>query len=303
MFGERKGRKMNTSQINCFLKASECLNFTRAAEALYMTQPVLSRQIAALEKEIGVTLFVRERNSIRLSEAGKVFAEGLSRIHSEYLDLIKTTQNTATGLAGNLVVGTAEGQLIGSFYNTLFYKLWQGSPGIMLQMAYLKHLAIENALNDGTIDCAIISELEAETYADVDYIRTRSDYNYLVVPADHPAAKDEYADPSKFKDETFIALDPGQSPKIAEGPKKFLKNFGPNMKIIYAPNISTLSLWAETGVGITAINGWHMLRNSEKVKFLKIDGPLLNEVIVWKRENQNPTLKTFIEVAKKEYIK
>ena len=47
---------MNTAQVKCFLMAAECLNFTAAAEKLYISQPVLSRNIAALEDELGVLL-------------------------------------------------------------------------------------------------------------------------------------------------------------------------------------------------------------------------------------------------------
>ena len=52
---------MDSSQIKCFLAASECLSFTRAADRRYMSQPVLSRQIAAMEDELGMELFIREK--------------------------------------------------------------------------------------------------------------------------------------------------------------------------------------------------------------------------------------------------
>ena len=67
---------MNFSQIKCFLAAAECLSFTRAADRLYLSQPVLSRQIASMEDELGIELFIREKKSIRLTPAGEVLAEG-----------------------------------------------------------------------------------------------------------------------------------------------------------------------------------------------------------------------------------
>jgi DNA-binding transcriptional LysR family regulator len=54
---------MNTSQINCFLAAAENMNFTKAAERLFLSQTGLSRQIATLERELGIELFERIRNS------------------------------------------------------------------------------------------------------------------------------------------------------------------------------------------------------------------------------------------------
>lgn len=63
-------------------------NFTRAAEQLHITQPTLSRQIAALEKELGVKLFVRSSHSIVLTEDGIL----LKRRAQELLSLADRTQ-------------------------------------------------------------------------------------------------------------------------------------------------------------------------------------------------------------------
>ena len=74
---------MNFSQIKCFLAAADCLSFTKAAERLYLSQPVLSRQIASMEDELGIELFIREKKSIRLTPAGEVMAEGLAQLADE----------------------------------------------------------------------------------------------------------------------------------------------------------------------------------------------------------------------------
>lgn len=63
---------MNDRQIKAFLEAARLLNFTKAAEKLYVPQSQVSRAIAALEKELGTVLFERENSrSITLSPAGR----------------------------------------------------------------------------------------------------------------------------------------------------------------------------------------------------------------------------------------
>jgi Transcriptional regulator len=52
---------MNTLQIKYFLTAARCLNFTEAAKQLYISQPALSQQILALEKELNMQLFIRAK--------------------------------------------------------------------------------------------------------------------------------------------------------------------------------------------------------------------------------------------------
>lgn len=65
---------MELRQIRYFLKAKELLNFTEAANQLYISQSTLSQQIRQLEEELGIPLFNRIGKRIVLTEAGNIFA-------------------------------------------------------------------------------------------------------------------------------------------------------------------------------------------------------------------------------------
>lgn len=54
---------MTFNQIKYFVTVAECLSFTEAAKCLFITQPALSRQINAMEEELGTRLFIREKTS------------------------------------------------------------------------------------------------------------------------------------------------------------------------------------------------------------------------------------------------
>lgn len=62
---------MNTMQLECFVQVAETLNFRRAAEELHLSQPTVSKQVAALEAEIGGELFARTTKSVALTELGR----------------------------------------------------------------------------------------------------------------------------------------------------------------------------------------------------------------------------------------
>lgn len=54
---------MTLTNIKYFITTAECLSFSKAAEQLFITQPALSRQIIAMEKELNVLLFIRHKKS------------------------------------------------------------------------------------------------------------------------------------------------------------------------------------------------------------------------------------------------
>lgn len=67
-----------------FLELARCLNFTQAAQTLHLTQPALSKHIAALEREFGAPLFSRDRRSVALTEAGRALCSYATAIVDAY---------------------------------------------------------------------------------------------------------------------------------------------------------------------------------------------------------------------------
>ena len=65
-------------QLRMFLTLSDTLNFSKAAEQLFISQPALTKAIQDLEEELGLTLFERTTRSVRLTEAGQQLADATS---------------------------------------------------------------------------------------------------------------------------------------------------------------------------------------------------------------------------------
>ena len=76
---ERTGRALTFYQLECFMILAQRLNFTQAAEELFMAQPALSRLISALEQELDIQLFYRNSRSVTLTPAGTAFYSGAPR--------------------------------------------------------------------------------------------------------------------------------------------------------------------------------------------------------------------------------
>ena len=95
---------MELRHLRYFRAVAEELHFGRAAQRLQMTQPPLSRQIQLLEHQLGVALFLRERQTIRLTRAGEGYArdirEALRRI-TEGAAMIRSKGEAGTGDVSN----------------------------------------------------------------------------------------------------------------------------------------------------------------------------------------------------------
>ncbi len=88
---------MNTTQLECFLAVAETLNFSKAAAAVNISQPAVSHQIASLEDELGVRLFLRTKKSVQLTNEGASFiadAENILRIASTSVRRFNESKDT-----------------------------------------------------------------------------------------------------------------------------------------------------------------------------------------------------------------
>ena len=73
---------MDLERLNCFVTVYECLNYTKAAEKLHLSQTAVTRAIQQLEQELGTELFDRTHKQISVTESGKVFyMEALRILH------------------------------------------------------------------------------------------------------------------------------------------------------------------------------------------------------------------------------
>jgi DNA-binding transcriptional LysR family regulator len=93
--------KLNSAQLEAFYTVAKLLNFTRAAEALHVTQSALSQRIAKLEEDLETTLFIRDRTFVRLTEAGEQvlrFCQLNDSAESELLTRLKSSKSDFAGV-------------------------------------------------------------------------------------------------------------------------------------------------------------------------------------------------------------
>jgi DNA-binding transcriptional LysR family regulator len=117
------------AQIEYFLAASETLNFTAAAKTLYISQPALSKQIKAIEDEIGVRLFTRSKRRVCLTPAGVSFKHDLEVILTQLDSAVEKVKLINREQIGIIRIGCFQGAAV----EDLIYQISEKSIAQMPQ--------------------------------------------------------------------------------------------------------------------------------------------------------------------------
>lgn len=169
-----------------FHEVARQLHFRRAAEALAVAQPALSRQIAQLEAELGVALFVRSRRRVELTPAGRLLAERVEPVLRTLAGMTRELEAVADGESGHVRVAFT-GLAMATVLPGILREFNRRFPGIRLELNESPTSAQLAALQSGDIACGFFHP-DAPTPG----LRTRlllRERNGVLLPSGHPLAK------------------------------------------------------------------------------------------------------------------
>ena len=174
------GTKMNT-----FLKVAEYLNFTKAAESLYMTQPAVSQQIKQLEEEVGAKLFIRNKTGLILTQQGEIVLKYSRRQKALYEKMMLEIQSVDKAV-GPLRIGithTSESNVTASALAK--FSIENDGARIIITSDSIKNLY--DKLENYELDLAIVDG--AENNPKFSSMLLDTDYLMCVLSPDSPLAK------------------------------------------------------------------------------------------------------------------
>ncbi|AND70145.1 LysR family transcriptional regulator [Dyella thiooxydans] len=173
-------------QLRAFVATVKLGTLTRAAEALYLSQPSVSLQLQALERELGVTLMERSRRRINLTDAGEALYELARPLVEGWENLDRDFQAKVKGLQAGKLVIAAGTSTIQYLLPDLVRRYRERFPAVQLQLANVTGKDGMAMLREDKADFAVGSMLDVPN--DIAWAPV---YHYdpmLITPLDHPLA-------------------------------------------------------------------------------------------------------------------
>lgn len=193
--------KTGLRRLHYFLALSDTLNFRRAASDLAMTQPALSRAIAQLETDLGVTLFERDNRRVSLTDAGHVFRDGCREALNILDHTVRRTRKAARGKTGRLVIGYTDIAMSGCLPEAVrTFRITHPDVAVTLCQSFAEEqytLLLNGETDAGFLTGPVISDA-------LDSLLVQSDRFVALLPRGHKHAKADAIALEDLADQTFV---------------------------------------------------------------------------------------------------
>ena len=287
---------MDYRQLRYFLALADHLHFGKAANAVHLAQPSLSRQIASLEDQLGCALVIRNSRSVALTAAGQELQRHARKVLAGLDSAIQATQAVARGERGELKIAftsmiawTAFPRLIKDFSNQF--------PGITLSLNELLPGDLVNAVTSGESDLSL--SFKASVQAPLRYQALHSETLCIAIPNEHPLAKKNRITVAELIHHPFILSPRSTAPLLFDSIMSLCQNagFDPQVRMHTHLQGTIINLVAE-GLGIAIVPAAMAKSSRQGVRFYPIDdSPGIEIGMVWSQANHNPCLPAFIRKA------
>ncbi|MFJ3048144.1 LysR family transcriptional regulator [Herbaspirillum chlorophenolicum] len=282
--------------LTYFRTVAETLHFGRAAALLHISQPPLTRQIAALEKELGAQLFDRSKRAIQLTPAGKYFYRDTTEIFKVLERAKRNVSSSSTGKSGSLKVGF----MMSSAYNILPSVTRHYSaafPEVDMRLTEYVPNLLATDIEDERVDVGIM-------YRPEDCSRLVSHTIYAepllaVLPKDHRLADKAAISVAELAQDPFVNIPRSIAPVVFDIIVNHCQSNGFRPRIVLEANLQqTIVNLVGEGLGVALVPTSMQAMHLETTVFKPLlNAPMVEVAVIWNKENSNPCIRTFADTA------
>ena len=273
-----------------FVKTVEKGSFTKAAEDLHYAQSSVSKMIADLEAEWGMTLLERSKSGVVLTSAGEQLLPYLRRALGGYDELegqIMRMKGLETGIVR---IGTFSSVAINWLPN-IFSRLQRDYPGIGYEMLLGDYDEVERWIDDGRVDCGF---LRLPTARGFDTIPLAKDEYKVILPVGHPLAEKEKIEMTDLDGQPFLLLEHGGKTEVSD--LLDARHVTPDIRFTTWEDFAIMAM-AEKGLGIGILPDLILRRVPYRIEIRPLAEPYYRTVglAMKNREHLTPAVERFME--------
>lgn len=284
---------LEVPHLRYVVAAADHRSFRRAASALNITQPTLSKRIRELEQKLGVALFERSTGGAVLTTVGEQFVDSARRVLADLEALETRAKAAAAGNAGSLKIGFYTSLSAGVLRDVVLTFI-DKHPGLDVDFIEGTRASLMSLLDRGAVDIVVA----LNDTIDSDYLQMSlwSERIMVALPRDHKLAARDLIDWTDLKDQRFLMSQRDPGPEIQDVLINKLASLGarPSIKRIAANREDILSVVGDDH-GITLILESQTGTALSNVVFREVhddNGPTrIGYVAYWRSKNDNPALK------------
>lgn len=289
---------MELRQIRSFLSIAETLHFGRTAQLVHLSQPALSLQIRALEEELGVRLFERNRRTTSLTEAGVAFRDDAAAALGLLEEAARKARLAADGKTGLIRIGfisTAGAEILPPIMRA-FRKLY---PDVEFSLRNVLTADQTDMLEAGTLDIGFL-RVPLDGHAGLTITPIHTEAFVLAVPAAHPFAAKKKVKLAETSAEDFLMYERKMAPGFHDLILAMLRGAGVVPRICQtAGEMPTLISLIDAGMGIAILPISAVRRTTASVVGCAIadDIPISQVGIAHRKGNLPKVVKNFVALT------
>ncbi|MFC4714384.1 LysR family transcriptional regulator [Planococcus dechangensis] len=194
---------MDIRQLSYFIEVAKHKSFTKAAQALHVTQPTLSKMVKNLEEEMDVSLFDRSSRKVRLTDAGEVVFVQAQKIVNSLDDLSSSLYDVMSLNKGKIKIGLPP-VISTLFFPTIIAAFQSRYPDVTVILVEDGAKKVEEKVFDGEVDLGFVMlPVDPERFDVLPFVDQEIK---LLVHEEHPLADQSLRNLIDFRDDPFLLL-------------------------------------------------------------------------------------------------
>lgn len=286
--------------LRYFVAVAEELHFGRAAARLRVSQSPLSQQIIQLERELGVELLKRTKRRVGLTAAGEVYLEEARRVLASNARAEEAARRAASGEVGHLVLGFAGSAAYGVL-PLLLKSSRERLPDLGVELrGELLSSELVRALGEDEVQIAILMRTSTEN-PDLGVIVVRREPFVVALPSDHPLALRKLVDPRDLSEERFVIFPRRRGAVLHDAVINACQDAGFSPRVVQeATELPTQVSLVSAGMGVALVPASmrHLRYRGVVYRSLSGNPPAPDTAVAWRRGEETPTVRAFLQVVK-----